>query len=355
MNIWKIKKWESIYDLSNPNHRCGVHIRYDKGVDYDVRKACKEFLSWLRKENIFPKKVIINIKETEQIKAMDGEMVSGIFFAPYNKYQEPYISICTGDYYDLVFKRGKDNALASILGSIAHELTHYFQWINDLQLTKIGLERQATKYARSILKEYAETREHPDDKESIPSGVIMTKRRIKEILEEAITNSNITNAYMVYSGYYYNIIPLKASNSLFMAINEDDFVFDGFCISRFRDVEKLRIKNDKCDEIIKSEGLLKNLSIPKINLECWETVFEDLKIIDENIIVQYETVEGKDDQFTIGRIKRVYKSCIYMYHFDSDGKWESELYRIPYNHVTSVTFNSRYIRIFSKYISAPNT
>lgn len=52
-------------------------------------------------------------------------------------------------------------ALAATLSTIAHELTHYFQWINSLQLTPIGEERQAARYAGYILDEYAETREHP--------------------------------------------------------------------------------------------------------------------------------------------------------------------------------------------------
>lgn len=56
---------------------------------------------------------------------------------------------------------GKDSALTAILLTIAHELTHYFQWINSLTLTSIGRERQATKYARYVLDDYAETREHP--------------------------------------------------------------------------------------------------------------------------------------------------------------------------------------------------
>ena len=56
---------------------------------------------------------------------------------------------------------GKDNALASILLSLAHELTHYYQWINNIQLTPTGRERQATKYANYIIDEYASTREHP--------------------------------------------------------------------------------------------------------------------------------------------------------------------------------------------------
>ena len=55
---------------------------------------------------------------------------------------------------DLCHKWGKDSALTAILSTIAHELTHYFQWINALKLTPIGQERQATNYARYILDEY---------------------------------------------------------------------------------------------------------------------------------------------------------------------------------------------------------
>ena len=88
-------------------------------------------------------------------------MASATFFFPFDTNDEPYARVATGDYFELLEKRGKDNALASILSSIAHELTHYFQWINGINLTEMGAERQATAYARFILDEYAETRKHP--------------------------------------------------------------------------------------------------------------------------------------------------------------------------------------------------
>ena len=179
----------------------------------------------------------------------------------------------------------------------------------------------------------------------------MTKKTIKELMDEAASNLKIANVYMSYNENYYNLIPLKASNQLFLAINEDDFIFDGFRISRFRDVKEMRIKNDKCDEIIQNEGLLNDLHIPEINLENWQTAFERLKNIGKNIIVEYETPEGKDDNFTIGKIGRVYKGCLYIYYFDADGIWETEPYRIPYSEVTSVTFDSRYINVFTKHIT----
>jgi len=184
----------------------------------------------------------------------------------------------------------------------------------------------------------------------------MTKKIIKDLINEAVKNLQVANVFMVYNENYYNLIPVKASEHLFLAIDEDDFIFDGFRISRFRDVKKVRVKNDKCDEIIKNEGLFDNLHIPEINLENWKIVFDGLKSIGKNIIVEYETAEGKHDNFTIGKIEKVYNNCLYMYRFDADGIWQPEPYRIPYTEVTSVTFNSRYINIFSKYIpAAPDT
>ena len=93
---------------------------------------------------------------------MDGDLVYGTFWSMDDDYTvEPYIRIAAGDYDELCIKWGKDSALTSILFTMSHELTHYFQWINSINLTLMGQERQATRYARYILEEYAETREHP--------------------------------------------------------------------------------------------------------------------------------------------------------------------------------------------------
>lgn len=101
------------------------------------------------------------MKRSKKIRTIEGALVAATFFAPFEKNVEPYIRVATGDYIDDLNSCGKDNALAANLGSIAHELTHYFQWVNGLKLTQIGEERQANLYERFILDEYKETREHP--------------------------------------------------------------------------------------------------------------------------------------------------------------------------------------------------
>jgi len=156
-----LDKWKHYYDISNPHHRTGARLRIDKGVHPEVRRACKEFLKWLRAEYFFPIRVPIYIKSTEYIRANDGELVSATCLMPDNKLMEPYIRVAAGDFEKLLVQWGQDNALAAILGSIAHELTHYFQWVNGLQLTNTGEERQAKRNKRFVLDKYAETREHP--------------------------------------------------------------------------------------------------------------------------------------------------------------------------------------------------
>ena len=101
------------------------------------------------------------MKRQEKIRALDGELCYGTFWRVDDYSEEPYIRIAAGDYPLLKAKWGEDNALAAILQTIAHELTHYFQWINALPLTQIGEERQAARYSKYILEEYAEQCDHP--------------------------------------------------------------------------------------------------------------------------------------------------------------------------------------------------
>ncbi len=141
--------------------RPGLRLRFQPGVDPEVRRSCIEFANWLRYRYYFPIRVPVYIKASEFVKTQSGELVSAKFFEPFDKAVEPYITIATGDIKKIEQKHGKDEALAAVLCSLAHELTHYFQWINDLDLTDEQSERQADYYRKKIVYDYAMTREHP--------------------------------------------------------------------------------------------------------------------------------------------------------------------------------------------------
>lgn len=152
MHIWTIDKWKKT--LENKDIRHGLRVRYEKDVNEEVKLVCKEFFRYLRSEYYFPIRVAVYIKSTERIKALDGDLVCGTCFMPSDPLVEPYIRIATGDYELLVSEGGKDYAAKEILYTIAHELTHYFQWVNSLQLTEMGEERQAKQYGKFIIDDY---------------------------------------------------------------------------------------------------------------------------------------------------------------------------------------------------------
>ena len=139
-----------------------VAYTYDNLDRVTEVKASKDGTSYYR----FPVRVPIYFKETKYIKTSSKDLVSAVFFGPNDLMVEPYIKIAVGDYNDLCKVQGKDDALAAILCSITHELTHYFQWIKYHELWLSGeknqyFERQAVYYGRQIVYDYADTREHP--------------------------------------------------------------------------------------------------------------------------------------------------------------------------------------------------
>ena len=151
------KTWESISTLNE--RRTGIRLRFDQGVNPEVRDAIIAFVNWLRSIYFFPVRVPIYIKKAPYIRAMDGEMVSATFFEPFSFSDEPYIRVSTGIYVEDIARYGHNFALQRILISVAHELTHYFQWINQINITDKGRERQAGFYACRLVRTFEEDTE----------------------------------------------------------------------------------------------------------------------------------------------------------------------------------------------------
>lgn len=155
-HIWTIENWVDVLDYDNKTYRTGLRLVFDNGVDPILRNACKTFSAWLRKEYFFPVRVPIYFKNKLKLRCQDGDLTYGTFLEPSSYDIEPYIRVAVGDFPKLCSEWGDDEATYYVYNLMAHELTHYFQWINGLKLTPIGRERQATAYAQYITDEYAE-------------------------------------------------------------------------------------------------------------------------------------------------------------------------------------------------------
>ena len=178
----------------------------------------------------------------------------------------------------------------------------------------------------------------------------MKKDEIKERIRSAIEGRDLCRVYFKYDPAYFYYFPLKMGEKLFLGAEEDDFILDGFSVRRFCDVKKAEVKDDKCIEILRSEGVLENVTVPPIDLTDWQSVFLSLREMNRNIIVEHESLDADECEFAIGRIEKVMKTKVLFKHFDADGIWQEGLYEIPFSQITSVTFDSRYVNIFSKYV-----
>lgn len=178
----------------------------------------------------------------------------------------------------------------------------------------------------------------------------MKKFEINELINMAVKTEGLCRILFKYDTDYSYLFPLMTSEKLFLSANEDYFIIDGFTVRRFCDVKKAELKNDKCVEIIICEGLLDNIKVPEIDITDWYSVFLSLSELNINIIVEKESLDDDECEFAIGKIEKVLKTKVIFKHFDADGIWKEDCYEIPYSQITSVTFSSRYVNVFSKYV-----
>ena len=133
--------------------RSGLRVRCEKDINPSVKLACLSFAIWLRTYMEFPIRVVVYLKTDYQIITRDKkETASASFFAPFDKTVEPYIRIATGDYEELVIQRGEIDAKWAILGSMAHEIIHYQQWLEDKEMD----EKEAENGSEELLDSYYE-------------------------------------------------------------------------------------------------------------------------------------------------------------------------------------------------------
>lgn len=150
MNLWQR------FELSCEDAQAsqGISLHFEKGIDPEFRKLCMKFVAWLRQNYTFPVHINIYIKNCEKVTIMDGRMVYGSF--RYFKTKPPYIRI-PAQINPQEYEGCEDLEIHySILGSLVHELTHYFQWVAGLEQSNAVSERQANYFRFRIIEQFCE-------------------------------------------------------------------------------------------------------------------------------------------------------------------------------------------------------
>ncbi len=123
----------------------------------EVRDALVRFACWIRREREFPVQVNVYLSPLERVIARDGDKCTGLIWIPDDPSRYPYIRIATGDYDERKREDGRDDALASDICTLCHELIHYWQWLEHNDMWEKGVARQASR----LVDRYAKTTDHP--------------------------------------------------------------------------------------------------------------------------------------------------------------------------------------------------
>ena len=127
----------------------GLRLRFEKSVDLDIRNQCISFCQWLRKNYYFPIRIYIYLYDNIYFinKVERGGKTCGLFFDGNELTKKlPRIWIAVRQ------KAG----IEGVLLTIAHELTHYYQWyfLETEERSSRSLEIEANRWAYFLLQEY---------------------------------------------------------------------------------------------------------------------------------------------------------------------------------------------------------
>jgi hypothetical protein len=138
----------------------------------------------------------------------------------------------------------------------------------------------------------------------------------------------------------------------FVLLHEsDDFELDGYSIFPIKAIAKIQSSNtDKhYDKVMHLEGVTDDVANRhKIDLRDWTSIFKSIRASGLNVIVENE--DPSDKSFDIGPITKVTKTAVYLRYFDSQGCLDKEPTKIPFDLITIVKFDGRYVNTMSKYL-----
>ena len=148
MNLWQ--KFEKKRSSTMENR--GITFHYEAGIDTELKKKYVRFGRWLRKNYYFPVHINVYILNCERVKLLNGTMVYGSF--RWFPKHSPYIRIPSAIEAGLLEENTREEIYESILSSLVHELTHYYQWVLDLKQSKAVSERQANYFRYRIIDKF---------------------------------------------------------------------------------------------------------------------------------------------------------------------------------------------------------
>ncbi|MBQ9124803.1 MAG: hypothetical protein IJY14_03835 [Acholeplasmatales bacterium] len=150
MGLWNSFKIKNNNEIING----GISLHFEKGIEEELRNEYIDFVKWLRKKYIFPIHINVYILNCERVKLLNGNLAYGSF--RWFKKRTPMIRIPSLINYNDYIGLTKEEIYITVMSSLIHELTHYYQYVKKLEQTDKNSERQADYYRFRIIELFYE-------------------------------------------------------------------------------------------------------------------------------------------------------------------------------------------------------
>lgn len=160
--LWNTNNY-SPEKINRTDDRHGLRLKMDPRVHPFIRRELRIFCRWLRSCYSFPVRIHVYIPNARRILSRSNELCFGTCFIPEDPNDTVSIDVA-GGFQDTSNLQALQNFTWATIFTLAHELGHYFQYINQVTQTPRGAEWQATYYAHQIQIEYYTAEwDHMDD------------------------------------------------------------------------------------------------------------------------------------------------------------------------------------------------
>ena len=89
---------------------------------------------------------------------------------------------------------------------------------------------------------------------------------------------------------------------------------------------------------------------PELDIADWPSVFRSLGKYGRVIIVESEKLAKKDERYAVGKIEKIGRRQVTIRYYGPDTVWENKRWKVPYEHITWVTADSRYTEVLNQYV-----
>lgn len=173
-------------------------------------------------------------------------------------------------------------------------------------------------------------------------------------IEKCLENKNCVTVYReLIDAYSIRGYLLDAGRELVLMQSVYDFSLDGFRLLRRRDITD--IVYDAAEQFLEyiqvQEGIANAVGCPyALALDDWKDAFESWRTQQRNLIIEVESHDDDMERMMIGRIVDVTTDAVILHGFDATGQWDEKPTRMSCRDITTVSLDTRYCNILSKYV-----